>query len=574
MVLNRLRSLSLQWRMQIVFFTVTLVTLLYNRAVTFFELRSQIDTVAQLQNNSQELQSLHAQLTANYSDFLWLSTIDIAVQLVIQFWVIYLLASLLLKPLSKLQQTVEAIDGGDLTAKLVDATGPNASDTHGSDDGAELRHNDVVSQLTDSLDHLLFKLKNLIFHSHRHTRHVTQSACQIATVAQEIDVAGQMERACSEQARQATQALDVVVNDVKQQAQQTHDQAQQAQEKSIECIRLVQSVMGDMIGISHGFSDAAQHTSEVHVSVDAIAGALKEITSIAEQTNLLALNAAIEAARAGDSGRGFAVVADEVRALSVRTTSSAASVSSIIDTLNHNASQSNDLMSRLVEDVQSNQARAERTKSLLDEMKVSIDSFVFTAGSIHQELGSQQQQFRALDGTLVDIFKTLEHTGLKIDNTANISRSLFDLSQSMSQVLGEFPEALIRQVSEDAAAKNSHHERRIAPRAPGALMVSVDVDGVHYEGLSSNISATGIRVVINAKLQNGARVTLHIHPPKMDLAAYRTQADVQIEAQVKWAKQDPEGKWQYGLHFLDLQPHQQTVIKQCYDFFEGYNVAL
>lgn len=569
MVLNRLGSLSLQWKMQIAFFTVTLVTLVYNRAVAFFHLQAQLDVVSQAQGDNPALQALHTQLTTHYHDFFWLSALEIIVQLVIQFGVIYFLANALLKPLTKLQQAVDAIDSGDLTLTLEDpAAAQDASAT-----ASGLGQRDVVLQLTSSLSHLLVKLKSLIFHSHRHTRHVTQSACQIATVAQEIDASGKTERECSEQARQATQALDVVVNDVKHRAQETHDQAQEAQEKSKECIRLVQSVMGDMIGISHGFSDAAGHASQVHESVDAIAGALKEITSIAEQTNLLALNAAIEAARAGDSGRGFAVVADEVRALSVRTTSSAASVSSIIDSLNHNASQSNDLMARLVEDVQNNQARAERTKSLLDEMKVSIDSFVVTAGSIHQELGSQQQQFRALDGTLGHIFSTLEQTGLKIDNTTNISRSLFELSQSMSKVLGEFPEELIRQVSDDAAAKSCQNERRIAPRAPGALMVSLDFRGSHHEGLSSNISETGIRVVVNAQFKPGDRVTLGIHPPNMDLDAYRTQSSIQIDAEVKWANRNPDDKWEYGLHFLELKPHQQTVIKQCYDFFEGFNVS-
>lgn len=571
-MLNRLGPLSLHWKMQIAFFTVTFATLLYNRCVAFWQLRAQLVLLEQAGGGSAQMQAVQSDLAAQYNNFLWLSVLDVGVQLCVQALVIALLVRWLLKPLKCFQQAVNAIDDGDLTLNLVELTGTRDVAMLQSSTASTFDH-DTVTQLARSFDHILKKLKGLIFHSHRHARHVTQSACQIATVAQDIEAAGQVERECSEQARQAIQALDVVVNNVRRQAQQTHEQAQSAREKSAESIRLVQSVMGDMIGISHGFAEAAQHAAQVHESVASISDALKEITSIAEQTNLLALNAAIEAARAGDSGRGFAVVADEVRALSVRTTSSAASVSAIIDALNHNASQSNDLMSRLVEDVQNNQARAERTSALLGEMTTSIDCFVATANSIHQDLGSQHEQFCALDETLEHIFKTLQETGLKIDNTTNISRSLFDLSQAMSDALGEFPEALIRQVSAEAAADGYDNERRIAPRAPGALMVGIQAGSRYYEGLSSNISETGIRILVNAQFKKGDRVALRIHPPNLDLSSYRSEPEIQIDAEVKWVSPDPEGKWQYGLHFLSLEPQQKAVIKQCYDFFEGYNVV-
>ncbi len=54
------------------------------------------------------------------------------------------------------------------------------------------------------------------------------------------------------------------------------------------------------------------------------------IIDIADQTSLLALNAAIEAARAGEHGRGFAVVADEVAKLSLRVTTLAKDISSVV----------------------------------------------------------------------------------------------------------------------------------------------------------------------------------------------------------------------------------------------------
>jgi methyl-accepting chemotaxis protein len=526
-----------------------------NRALAYIQIISQLQTAQQWQGDVETLTALNAALSSGFGEYLWWSAADMASQLLLQFVVIFVALRWALGPIQCMQRAAKALEQGNFDVAF---EGDQA---------------DEASSVVGGVNGLLKQLHRMVFETHRYARHVTQSACQIATVAQEVEASGKVERQCSEQARQATQALDVVVSQVKDKAARTHQYAQETREKSLECIRLVQSVMGDMSGIALGVSEAAQYASEVHGSVDSIAGALKEIASIAEQTNLLALNAAIEAARAGDSGRGFAVVADEVRALSVRTTSSATSVGSIIDSLNHNATQSNDLMARLVEDVENNQARAERTKILLDDMTAGIQGFVETAQGIHQELASQHEQFMALDETLSHIFSTLQNTGVKIDNTTNISRSLFDLGNAMTELLGEFPMALIRRVSEEMAADHYRNERRIAPRAAGALVVGISVGGREYEGLSENISETGLRMVVNAQVALGERMRLRLHPPNMELCAYSQQAEVVIEAEVKWANQDDAGKWHYGLSFLQLTPAQKQVVKQCCDFFEGFNLV-
>lgn len=78
----------------------------------------------------------------------------------------------------------------------------------------------------------------------------------------------------------------------------------------------------ESVAISEDIKNVSAFCENLSKSMDDIGVFLHEMTqnndevvSIAAQTNLLALNASIEAARAGEAGRGFAVVADEINKL-------------------------------------------------------------------------------------------------------------------------------------------------------------------------------------------------------------------------------------------------------------------
>ncbi len=75
-----------------------------------------------------------------------------------------------------------------------------------------------------------------------------------------------------------------------------------------------------------------------------IGRAVRLISEIAEQTNLLALNATIEAARAGEAGKGFAVVANEVKELAKQTAQAADEITSMIQNIQDNTSETVDSM--------------------------------------------------------------------------------------------------------------------------------------------------------------------------------------------------------------------------------------
>jgi len=98
--------------------------------------------------------------------------------------------------------------------------------------------------------------------------------------------------------------------------------------------------------------------SAIQSSASQMSSIVDTIDSIAFQTNILALNASVEAARAGEQGRGFAVVAGEVRKLASRSAEAAHEIKRLIDgaggqvrTGNERVRQTGELIRGMVSDM-------------------------------------------------------------------------------------------------------------------------------------------------------------------------------------------------------------------------------
>ncbi len=102
---------------------------------------------------------------------------------------------------------------------------------------------------------------------------------------------------------------------------------------------IIERMAGSLDVFTQRLNATSEQVGKLHDRTGEIGGIVKLIQGIAEQTNLLALNAAIEAARAGEFGRGFAVVADEVRKLADRTRGATDEISSLVRTVQDEATQ-------------------------------------------------------------------------------------------------------------------------------------------------------------------------------------------------------------------------------------------
>jgi uncharacterized coiled-coil DUF342 family protein len=103
-------------------------------------------------------------------------------------------------------------------------------------------------------------------------------------------------------------------------------------------LSIIERMSSNLTSFVQRLHDTSKAVADLHERTGEIGGIGNLIREIANQTNLLALNAAIEAARAGEQGRGFAVVADEVRKLAERTRKATEEISTLVQTVQDEAS--------------------------------------------------------------------------------------------------------------------------------------------------------------------------------------------------------------------------------------------
>ncbi|GLQ30552.1 methyl-accepting chemotaxis protein [Litoribrevibacter albus] len=533
--------LSIRWKLQLGFFVVTMLTTIFNRWMATQELNKAIDTAEEFLAPQDLIDALLAQKESYIFNSIWESGIEFA----IQFAVIGLVASIFVRPILELIRGLKAVGKGDLTQSL------------------ESTSQDEIGVLVNQFNQMLEQLNSVLSKVDSGSSYMKQSAYQISLVSQEIASIGREENHNFESVANVIREMHQISDQVMNLAIQSRETSGEARSSAITGMKDLRANIDDLAKVSDQIEDASLKVEELNQSAEKIALIVGSIRDIAEQTNLLALNAAIEAARAGEQGRGFAVVADEVRALAEKTTTSSGEINQIIENFSEHVGDVTKTMTRVVKRVRKNSDQSEGMVENISVMESGAVTSASNAEEIENSCDRQLKTFSELETAMDKLLGGLEQNNTKVSNTANISESLYRLTNDMSAMLEGFT------FSHCAATQDSSldDDRRTHPRANSNLLVQLLHNRSLVDGFCLDVSLSGMRISLPLELQQDQGVELQLRMPSRDIKDYSQQEPVSLKAKVVRIAGDTDGRFIYGLKFSQLDRYQKTQLERCVEFF-------
>ncbi|HIJ94949.1 MAG TPA: methyl-accepting chemotaxis protein [Desulfuromonadales bacterium] len=313
---------------------------------------------------------------------------------------------------SILTDSAESIGRGDLTRDVVLRPSRVPDESH---------------ELAGLINLMLQNLRELV-------RHIKKSSAQLSESTREINSTALEINASTEE---VAQAIEQISRGAENQAELVEKSSGTIKEMAIS-IELVAARARETAKAAHETCLTAQHGGTlandslerlkdffenqevIGHQFDAFNGKLQKvgkiadcIANIARQTNLLALNASIEAARAGEYGRGFAVVAEEVRKLADSSSQSAADITDMIETLQHESQTVHAVILESSRSIKEGKKSIDVTASAFQEILVTVLETERKASSI-ADLSRMQ-----LDGSAKMVTAIDEIARVADDNAAS-----------------------------------------------------------------------------------------------------------------------------------------------------------
>jgi len=244
---------------------------------------------------------------------------------------------------------------------------------------------------------------------------VQQTAAGVSVIASDANV-------LSKGAREQTQYLQSIINEIQKMSAQVEASVRDAEEanhftsEATTAASEGQSRMSKMIVSMQEISRTSASTHEV----------IKTIESIAFQTNLLALNAAVEAARAGTHGKGFAVVAEEVRNLASRSAKAARETADLLEGSN--------------KQIQSGVGIADQTSESLNQISGLVSQSTDKVSSIAAMSKTQSMAMSGISADLERIDAVAKNNLETAQRTAAAATQLDAMARDLSEIVKQIRE--------------------------------------------------------------------------------------------------------------------------------------
>lgn len=277
---------------------------------------------------------------------------------------------------------------------------------------------DELGQITQSVDAMAVKMKELIGVIATNTQFVQDASVELSSSSKESAAA----------AEHVAASIQEMTEDVETQTRSSVETSKVVEEMSVGIQRVAEnaSVMAEQSSLtSHHAQTGTQLLEQLQLQIGNILGAVNQlsdsvlalsrksdqigeiadsITTFANQTNLLSLNASIEAARAGEHGRGFSVVANEIRKLASQSIESADGINGLIQETRQEIGRVSHAMGTTKEEAGAGSRMMQEVSASFQTILQSVQEMVaqiHETSAIAQEMSASSEEISATMETTV-----------------------------------------------------------------------------------------------------------------------------------------------------------------------------
>lgn len=240
------------------------------------------------------------------------------------------------------------------------------------------------------------------------------------------------------------------MNDIASKAGDANKLAKGAIANTQQARESVEQAVSSILTIRETISETEKRIKRLGDRSQEISGIVSLINTIAERTHILALNASMHAASAGEAGKGFAVVADEVQRLAENAREATADISSMVNNIRVETSDTVNIMNKLISEVAVGTKTAEMAGRRMNETDKATNELVSLVQIMAQSAVQQAEVTGRVRDRAMIIRNFTEKTGSQLIQQKTYTDSLKNQSALLVEQVSLFklPESILAQFSE------------------------------------------------------------------------------------------------------------------------------